>query len=152
MYPPPAGRRADEPIAEECIALIAKQKSISPGQIRLDSTLEELSLDSLDRVSIAFDLKKYDIEFPKRSWPDQDREHMVTGSKKLCARRAPNLPQPHDARGHHGAGCMTPIGQDVAASPKSIYWPQRHPRDDGSAPELHSHAPAPSRISARRNG
>jgi acyl carrier protein len=54
-------------VAEECIALIAKQKSISPEQIRLDSTFDELAVDSLDRVSLAFDIEeKYDIEIPER--------------------------------------------------------------------------------------
>jgi acyl carrier protein len=52
-------------VAEECVALIAKQKSITPDQIRLDSTFDELALDSLDRVSLAFDIEeKYDIEIP----------------------------------------------------------------------------------------
>jgi acyl carrier protein len=54
-------------VAEECIALIAKQKSISPEQVRLDSTFDELAVDSLDRVSLAFDIEeKYDIEIPER--------------------------------------------------------------------------------------
>ena len=53
-------------IAEECVALIAKQKSLSPDQIRLESTFDELSLDSLDRVSLAFDIEeKYEIEIPE---------------------------------------------------------------------------------------
>jgi acyl carrier protein len=53
-------------VAEECIALIAKQKSITPEQIRLDSTFDELALDSLDRVSLAFDIEeKYGIEIPE---------------------------------------------------------------------------------------
>ncbi len=53
-------------VADECIALIAKQKGISPEQIGVDSSLEGLGLDSLDRVSIAFDLEeKYDIEIPE---------------------------------------------------------------------------------------
>ena len=53
-------------IAGECIALIAKQKSIPPDQIRLDSTFDELALDSLDRVSVAFDIEeKYEIEIPE---------------------------------------------------------------------------------------
>jgi len=53
-------------IADECIALIAKQKSISPEQIRLESTFDELALDSLDRVSLAFDIEeKYEIEIPE---------------------------------------------------------------------------------------
>lgn len=53
-------------VAEECIALIAKQKSITPEQIHLDSTFDELAVDSLDRVSLAFDVEeKYDIEIPE---------------------------------------------------------------------------------------
>jgi acyl carrier protein len=53
-------------IAEECIALIAKQKSIEPTQIHLDSSFEELAVDSLDRVSLAFDIEeKYEIEIPE---------------------------------------------------------------------------------------
>ncbi|HUB18713.1 MAG TPA: phosphopantetheine-binding protein [Acidobacteriaceae bacterium] len=54
------------PIADECIALIAKQKSMAPEKIRLDSTFDELALDSLDRVSLAFDIEeKYEIEIPE---------------------------------------------------------------------------------------
>lgn len=53
-------------IADECIALIAKQKSLAPEQIRLESTFDELAVDSLDRVSLAFDIEeKYEIEIPE---------------------------------------------------------------------------------------
>ena len=77
-------------VADECIALIAKQKSIAPEQIRLDSTLEELALDSLDRVSLAFDLEeKYDIEIPE-SRIDQIRtvRDMVTGIEDALRQKA----------------------------------------------------------------
>jgi len=54
-------------VAEECIALIAKQKSIPPEQIHLDSTFDELAVDSLDRVSLAFDIEeKFEIEIPEQ--------------------------------------------------------------------------------------
>jgi len=95
------------PIAEECIALIAKQKSISPGQIRLDSTLEELSLDSLDRVSIAFDLEeKYDIEIPEEKLGQIKtvKRHGDRDRRSCAPEERQNLPQPHDARGHHRGG------------------------------------------------
>jgi acyl carrier protein len=53
-------------VADECIALIAKQKSIAPEKIGLESTFDELALDSLDRVSLAFDIEeKFDIEIPE---------------------------------------------------------------------------------------
>lgn len=77
-------------VAEECIALIAKQKSIAPEQIRLDSTMEELALDSLDRVSLAFDLEeKYDIEIPE-SKLDQIRtvSDMVNGIEEALRQKS----------------------------------------------------------------
>ncbi|MGB9029389.1 MAG: phosphopantetheine-binding protein [Acidobacteriaceae bacterium] len=78
------------PIAEECIALIAKQKSIAPEQIRLDSTLEELSLDSLDRVSLAFDLEeKYDIEIPEDKLGQiKTVNDMVTGIEEAVRQKS----------------------------------------------------------------
>jgi acyl carrier protein len=80
------------PIAEQCIALIAKQKSISPEQIRLDSTLDELSLDSLDRVSLAFDLEeKYDIEIPEEKLDKiKTVNDMVTGIEDAVRRKGAN--------------------------------------------------------------
>jgi acyl carrier protein len=77
------------PIAEECIALIAKQKSIPPDQIRLDSTLEELALDSLDRVSLAFDLEeKYDIEIPESKLGQiKTVNDMVTGIEEAVRQK-----------------------------------------------------------------
>jgi acyl carrier protein len=47
-------------VAEECIALIAKQKSIPPEQIRLDSTFDELAVDSFDIE------EKFEIEIPEQ--------------------------------------------------------------------------------------
>ena len=81
------------PIAEECIALIAKQKSISPEQIRLDSTLDDLSLDSLDRVSIAFDLEeKYDIEIPESKLEQiKTVRDMVTGIEEAVRQKSADL-------------------------------------------------------------
>ncbi len=60
------GMESPNRVAEECIALIAKQKGIEPEQIQLDSSFEELAVDSLDRVSLAFDIEeKYEIEIPE---------------------------------------------------------------------------------------
>jgi acyl carrier protein len=77
-------------IAQECIALIAKQKSIPPESITLESVLvEDLGLDSLDRVSIAFDLEeKYEIEIPE-SKLDQIKtvQDMVSGIEQALAQK-----------------------------------------------------------------
>ena len=77
-------------VAEECIALIAKQKSLSPEQIRLDSTFDELALDSLDRVSLAFDIEeKYDIEIPEDKLGQiKTVNDMVTGIEDALRRKS----------------------------------------------------------------
>ncbi|MGI4757159.1 MAG: acyl carrier protein [Janthinobacterium lividum] len=53
----------DRDIAAECITAIAASKGIPRESVTLDSSLETLELDSLDRVSLSFDLEeKYGIE------------------------------------------------------------------------------------------
>jgi acyl carrier protein len=76
-------------VAEECIALIAKQKSISPEQIHLDSTFDELAVDSLDRVSLAFDIEeKYDIEIPEQKLGQiKTVNDMVTGIEEAVRQK-----------------------------------------------------------------
>ena len=66
------------------------RRAYAPGQIRLDSTLEELSLDSLDRVSIAFDLEeKYDIEIPEDKLGQiKTVNDMVTGIEEAVRQKS----------------------------------------------------------------
>ncbi|AFL90458.1 acyl carrier protein [Terriglobus roseus DSM 18391] len=53
-------------LEEECIRRIAAEKMIPAKSITLDSTLESLAIDSLDRVTLAFDLEeKYGVEIPE---------------------------------------------------------------------------------------
>ena len=53
-------------LEEECIRRIAVEKMIPAGSITLDTTLESLAIDSLDRVTLAFDLEeKYGVEIPE---------------------------------------------------------------------------------------
>ena len=55
-----------EPIAERCIRLIAEIKKIPVEDIALDSTFEELAFDSLDKVSLAFDIEEsFNIDIPE---------------------------------------------------------------------------------------
>jgi acyl carrier protein len=50
----------------ECIRRIAEEKLIPAESISLDTTLESLAIDSLDRVTLAFDLEeKYGVEIPE---------------------------------------------------------------------------------------
>ena len=53
-------------LEEECIRRIAEAKLIPPESITLDTTLESIALDSLDRVTLAFDLEEaYGVEIPE---------------------------------------------------------------------------------------
>ncbi len=76
-------------IVDECIALIAKQKSIAPEQIRIESTFDELALDSLDRVSLAFDIEeKYGIEIPEDKLGQiRTVKDMVTGIEEALRQK-----------------------------------------------------------------
>ena len=50
----------------ECIRRIAEEKVIPPESITLDTTLASLAVDSLDRVTLAFDLEEqYGVEIPE---------------------------------------------------------------------------------------
>ncbi|HEX4309663.1 MAG TPA: acyl carrier protein [Acidobacteriaceae bacterium] len=77
-------------VAEECIALIARQKGVSPEQIRPESTFDELAVDSLDRVSLAFDIEeKYDIEIPEDKLGQiKTVNDMVTGIEDALRRKS----------------------------------------------------------------
>ncbi len=59
------GQIPEGQIAEQCIALVAAAKQIPVEQVTLDSTFEELAVDSLDWVSLSFDVEdKYGIDIP----------------------------------------------------------------------------------------
>ena len=52
-------------IIEKVIASIAKVKNIAPDTIALDSTFEELKMDSLDGLDVFFDLEEaLDLTIP----------------------------------------------------------------------------------------
>ena len=52
-------------IANRCIEIIAKSKSISPDTITLTSTFDELNIDSLDKINISFEVEEaFGIEIP----------------------------------------------------------------------------------------
>ena len=53
-------------IEARCIELIALQKELPPESISLDSSFEELGMDSLDKVTLAFDVEEtYGIDIPE---------------------------------------------------------------------------------------
>lgn len=53
-------------IEQECIRRIAEIKAIPQVSIALDTTLEAIAVDSLDRVSLSFDMEEqYGVEIPE---------------------------------------------------------------------------------------
>jgi acyl carrier protein len=53
-------------LEQECIRRIAQAKSIPEDSITLATTLESIEVDSLDRVSLSFDLEEeYGVEIPE---------------------------------------------------------------------------------------
>lgn len=53
-------------LEQECIRRIAAAKDIPTDSITLDTTLESIAMDSLDRVSLSFDLEEdYQVEIPE---------------------------------------------------------------------------------------
>ncbi len=54
--------------AQRCIAIIAKAKNIPVDTITLDTTFEELNIDSLDKINISFEVEEaFDIAIPDES-------------------------------------------------------------------------------------
>ena len=52
-------------VAQRCIEIIAKAKSIPASTINLDSTFEQLNIDSLDKINISFEVEEaFHIEIP----------------------------------------------------------------------------------------
>lgn len=51
--------------AQRTIAIIAKAKNIPAETITLDTTFEELNIDSLDKINISFEVEEaFDIAIP----------------------------------------------------------------------------------------
>jgi acyl carrier protein len=76
-------------IATQCIELISKLKQVPAESIHLDSTFEELVIDSLDKVSLAFDVEDlFKIEIPEsRLITIRSVQDMVNGIEEAVRSR-----------------------------------------------------------------
>ena len=55
-----------ESVEQRVVRVIAAAKNLDPQAISVNTTLEELGLDSLDAMSVIFDLEgEFDIEIPE---------------------------------------------------------------------------------------
>jgi acyl carrier protein len=58
----------EEDVEKRCIEIIAASKNIPASSITLDSTFEELVIDSLDKINISFEVEDaFAIEIPDDS-------------------------------------------------------------------------------------
>ena len=52
-------------IQSRIIELVAKSKNLQPSDVRMDSTFEELQIDSLDKINLSFAVEEmFSIEIP----------------------------------------------------------------------------------------
>jgi acyl carrier protein len=79
-------------IAKRCIDIIAKSKSIPADTITLASTFEQLSIDSLDKINISFEVEEaFNIEIPDEALGSiRTVGDMVDGVTKLHAAPPPS--------------------------------------------------------------
>jgi acyl carrier protein len=78
-------------IANRCIEIIAKSKGISPDSITLNSTFDELNIDSLDKINISFEVEEaFAIEIPDEALGTlKTVGDMVEGVTRLRAANPP---------------------------------------------------------------
>ena len=76
-----------EDIAKRCIEIIAKAKSIPEDTITLESTFDQLNVDSLDKINISFEVEEaFSIEIPDEALGSiRTVGDMVDGVQKLIA-------------------------------------------------------------------
>ena len=84
-----------EDIAKRSIEIIAKAKSIPESTITLDSTFDQLNVDSLDKINISFEVEEaFGIEIPDEALGSiKTVGDMVDGVQKLVAAK-PSIPTP----------------------------------------------------------
>lgn len=77
-------------VQREVIAAIAAAKKIPPERIALDSTFEELGVDSLDSLTILFALEeRFDISIPDEAARGMRRvREVVDGLEHMLGERA----------------------------------------------------------------
>jgi acyl carrier protein len=78
-------------VANRCIEIIAKSKSIPADTITPASTFEELSIDSLDKINISFEVEEaFNIDIPDEALGTiRTVGDMIDGVTKLQAAKSP---------------------------------------------------------------
>ena len=82
-----------EDIAKRCIEIIAKSKNIPADTIHLDTTFEQLNIDSLDKINISFEVEEaFDIAIPDEALGNlKNVGDVVNGVAQLIANKSPKV-------------------------------------------------------------
>src|ERR1700689_3460946 len=98
-------------LTERVLRIIAETQRKDPAQVTIDSSFEELGIDSMDGVNIIFALEnEFDINVPDEEVKNiRSVRDMVEGVRKLVEQRnlqseAPNAPAP--ATPHQRPACL----------------------------------------------
>ena len=78
-------------VAMRCIELIASSKNIPPSSVTMDSTFDELQIDSLDKINLSFAVEEaFGIEIPDDSLNSLNTVgDIVRGVERLRASASP---------------------------------------------------------------
>jgi acyl carrier protein len=77
----------DDEITARVLAIIAETQRKDPAMVTIDSTFEELEIDSMDAVNIIFALEnEFNINVPDEEVKNiKSIRDMVAGVRRLCA-------------------------------------------------------------------
>ena len=77
----------DPTVAQRVIAVVAKTRKIPPEQISLETTFEELGMDSLDGLNLIFELEEeFNINIPdENALTVRSVGQLVEGFEKLLS-------------------------------------------------------------------
>ena len=112
-------------IQDRVLRVIATSKRLPLETVQPDSSFESLSIDSLDRLNILFDLEsEFDIEID-----DEDAKQvtgipqMVAGITAILEAREAGLPAPHFPRAQQAEG-TDPCGSEPTAASQNAVAPE----------------------------
>lgn len=90
------GRFMSDELTEKVLTVIASVKRIPRENVSLDSSFEQLGIDSLDGMNILFELEnEFDINIPdEQSRQIHNVREMVEGVRKLLASPAASSASP----------------------------------------------------------
>jgi acyl carrier protein len=80
-----------DPLTQRVLSCIAATQRISPEKVTIDSSFQELGIDSMDGINILFALEnEFDITIPdEQAKQIRSIREMVEGIQKLVAEKSP---------------------------------------------------------------